>query len=527
MADVTGVNISENTWDNGLNQTKVIHIDTSLIDDSDAKTPVQVIATRMHPVLKKRGWQIKTNLLGQKSGRPYIQARLSRFAGEDEVSWNGGTRSGGGVVTGRKEQAHSVPYLTRISEKINQYVFGVEPTRDGIAVEVEQDITASGQSVNQFMAEGNNYLTAAGWYWIKVDAPMLEDEEISVQDKETRKIRPYWQNYSPLSVVDWMIDAQGNIQWVLTEEYDYIGVDPTKEATTEKFRRLWKPGEMTQFHFEKDDDGQFTGKIDEVETFDLSMSSEVSFILVGTISEKPHGFDTLESINRTIMDLESCNRQNFFNCVFPQRYFPSTMLDQIKNSARVDGEPSVTLNIGMDYPVFVDKDDIAPGVIMPDASSIKSMREELDALKFNMFEAVGLMLQQQSKQVASAEAKAWDFLDVKQVMKERSMIMEDAETKAVNLSKKWDESFEEWTPEYNKTFDVSNPEEDMKAIVLSQQMDITPTMERIRLRKTLDVFSRLGSGDISQDEAQEAISEIDVYQPKTFDLMPEPTSEDE
>ena len=137
------------------------------------------------------------------------------------------------------------------------------------------------------------------------------------------------------------------------------------------------------------------------------------------------------------------------------------------------------------------------------------------------------MLQKESKQVASAEAKAWDFLDVKQVMKERALILEDAEMKAVQMSKAWDTSFAEWQPEYNKAFDVSDPTADMQAIVLGQQMQLTPTMQKISLKKALDVLKRVGSGDIADEDIEEAMQEIAEFQPATFELLPEPTSEDE
>jgi hypothetical protein len=182
--------------------------------------------------------------------------------------------------------------------------------------------------------------------------------------------------------------------------------------------------------------------------------------------------------------------------------------------------------VGMDLPVWVDKDDVPPGIIMPDSASLKTISDDIERLKFNMFEAVGLMLQQQSKQVASAEAKAWDFLDVKQVMKERAKTLEGAETQAVELSMKWDSSFQGWIPEYNKSFDVTDPEADMKTIVLGQQMELPPSLRKISLKKALDVFKRIGAGDISDEDLEEAMNEIAEFQPATFEMLPEPEGEE-
>jgi len=111
------------------------------------------------------------------------------------------------------------------------------------------------------------------------------------------------------------------------------------------------------------------------------------------------------------------------------------------------------------------------------------------------------------------------------VMKERSMILEDAERKAIELSRQWDGNFPEWQPNYNKMFDVSDPEKDMKTIVLTQQMELPPTMQKIQQRKTLEVLERIGNGEIPEEERLQALEEIAAFQPQTFELLPEPTEE--
>ncbi len=526
MADYTGLNRQENSYKYGVPTSKFVKSEKPSNIPQDA-TPKKVIAKRINPALAVRQEQIAVNLLALESGRPYVDARLSRFAAEDKVDWEGGTRKDGSCSTGRLEQAHSVPYLPRISQKIKQYTLGVDPIRDGIDPLIEKDITNTGQSLNEFMADVNDFITATGWCWIKVDSPTMPEGDVSQEMKESQKLRPYWTVYSPLSVVDWYINAFGVIEWVLTEEYDYVAIDPLKPPQLSKFRRLWQPGQVTEYKYGTDNSGKPTSKIESVEVKSLSLKSVVPFFPVGTISGKPHGFDTLESINRTIMDLESCNRQNFFECVYAQLAVPAGMIQRIKDSYEVNTDEATSMVMGFKYPIEVPDGGFAPQYIMPDSSAIKGIREELQALKFNMFESVGLMLQQESKQVASADAKAWDFLDVQQVMKERATILEDAEEKAVELSKMWDSSFKEWTPAYNKTFDISDPKADMETIVLGQQMETTPTMQKIAMRKWVDVTKRIGSGDITPEELKDALQEIADFTPATFELLPEPTMEEE
>ena len=525
--DYTGLNRQENSFRYGTPTSCYIKSDEPANIPQDS-TPKNVIAKRINPVLAIRGHQIAVNLLGLESGRPYVEARLSRFAAEDKVDWEGGTRKDGSCSTGRLEQAHSVPYLPRIAQKINQYVLGVDPEREGIDEAVKKDITNTGLSINQFMAHVNNYVTAVGWCWIKVDAPAVPEGDVSQADKENKKLRPYWSVYSPLSVVDWYINSFGTVEWVLTEEFDYVAIDPIKPPVLSKYRRLWQAGTVTEYGYETSkESGKPTKKIVSVEVKPLSLKGVVPFFPVGDISAKPHGFDTLESINRTIMDLESCNRQNFFETVFPQMFVPEGLIERLKDAYDVNTDEATSMAMGFKYPIEVPVGGTTPGYIMPDSSAIKSIRGELSALKYNMFESVGLMLQQESKQVASAEAKAWDFLDVQQVMKERALILEDAETKAVELSKMWDASFSGWTPVYNKSFDISDPKKDMETIVLAQQLDLTPSAQRINMRKALGIVKRIGTGDVPEDEMKQALEEIAAFVPTTFEMLPEPTSEEE
>ena len=468
----------------------------------------KVIAERKHRTLKIREEQLGINLLGLYGGRPYVDARLSRFAGEDKTDWEGGTRSGdGSKITGRKQQAHVIPYLGRIAEKINQYVLGTPPKRDGLDAGIAADLSDEGESITEVMKTVNNYVTACRWCWIGIDAPaILPDRQLSQAEKEARKIRPYWTVYSPLKVVDWYIDKTGRLHWLLTETVDYIARTPLLPAVNIKYRRLWEPGRVTAFKYKPDD----PAKIIDAEEIDTTFG-KVPFIPVGTISEKPHRFDDLESINRSIMDLESCNRQNFFNTVFPQPYFPVSVLDTITNRFEVNAQEAVSMLMGFNYPVLLQEGDPTPGYIMPDSSAIGTMREELGKLRKELFDTVGLMLQQETRQVASAESKAWDFLDIQAVMKERAEILETAEAKAAELSHEFDAGFPAWKPEYNKDFDVSNFKDEIQAIVSTANMSMPDELQRFVLRKLFDRLNSLGGDKADEDERARILEAIEAF----------------
>jgi hypothetical protein len=183
---------------------------------------LKIIATRCNIDYACRQEQIGINILGWKGGQPYIEARLSRFAGESKLDWEGGTRDlDGSKITGRKSQSHVVPHLSRIVEKINQYVLGTSPLRNGLSPEIENLITTDGKSINQLMKSVSSLVTVAKWCWIGIDVP-ASGNPISIEEKQSMGIRPFWRVYNPLEIVDWYFDGLGNLKWVLTQTNESV-----------------------------------------------------------------------------------------------------------------------------------------------------------------------------------------------------------------------------------------------------------------------------------------------------------------
>lgn len=466
---------------------------------------LKIIATRENIDYTLRKDQIATNILGWKGGQPYIAARLSRFAGESKIDWEGGKRDlDSSIITGRKSQAHCVPHLNRIVEKINQYVLGVAPTREGLDKSIEDKITVDGKSVNGLMKEVSSLITVARYCWIGIDVPAIGNP-ISIAEKQSLNIRPFWRVYSPLEVIDWYFDGLGELEWLITQGTEYIAKSPYEAPVIVKIRRLWEKGKVTKFTF----DPKSEEKITSEEEVELSLQGRVPFVLVNEISPEPWSFDNLESINRTILDLESVSRQNYFNSVFPQLYLPSSVLDNIMGKYDCNAEAATSKLMSWSYPILCDKDDIQPGFIMPDASSLVTIREEIKSLRSELYDAVGLALQAETKQVASADAKAWDFLDIEMVMKERAEILQEAEQKCVNISKAWDKDFPEYTPIYNKKFSISNIKEEMETLIMAGNVSMPDEMTKMILRK---MFNKLTKGDeLSKEETQKVLDSIDVF----------------
>lgn len=465
---------------------------------------LKVVARRKHPTYAAREDQLRINLLALDGGRPYVDERLSRFAGESAIDWEGGARADGTPVTGRLEQAHCIPYPGRIADKISQYVFSQPVAREGADAEFTSDVTRDGESVEQFMRRVNDQVTACRWCWVAVDAPQFDAETTTVLQREANKLRPYWTLYDATQVVDWKIAADGTIEWLIVEDTVYSTSDPYTEGEEQKVRDLWEPGKRTRFYFKG-------SRVVRKEEFTFKLN-KVPFLLVGFTSPKPILFDSIESINRTIMDLESCSRQNFFERVFPQMYLPTGAVAAASRVWQVTESQAAEMIVGMSYPILVDKDDAMPGYVQPNAADLATIDTKVSQLKESMFECVGLMLRQESRAAQSGEAKAWDHLDAEAVLADRARQLEEVERKLAVLTNEWDSAIPAWDPQYSRSFDVADFAAGIQAVVQGAQVPQPAELARLGLKVLFQMYRKLNRMELSEEEIAEITEAIAAFE---------------
>ena len=492
-------------------------------------TPDDVIIYHRNAVYKARERQITINLLGLAGGRPYVNTRLSRYSGETEIDWVGGSRPDGSKATGRLQQTHAFPYLGRVSQKINQFVFQTHPDREGSDPVVVGDISRDSKSVNDIMREVSSLTFAAGWCWIMVDspAPKTDGEDFTVAEKDSGKIRPYWRVLSPLDVLDWSFDDRGELIYIKTQSWESDDSNPFVVPVPRRVVKLWTKGNCRKYTIvEKRDGRRRNGIHAEVEFVDIPMIDDkgntlkvVPFALAGDISAKPMAFDDLESINRTIMDMGSVDRANYFNCNYPQMVLPKSLIQTTMQNGYNNITDGIRLMLGFKYPIMLDKDDASPAYLTPDSSALKGGAEYTIQLKRELFEVVGMSVESSSRQVASGESKAWDFQDVAAVMQAKAETLEDAERRAVEISKAWDSSFEEWVPKYNREFDVGNFKDELSTLIMASNSNQPAGVLRMISAKIVDRLDRIGSP--TDEEVLKALNEeIGAWNPNDFQEQP-------
>jgi hypothetical protein len=469
--------------------------------------------TRKHPILSARGDQLDLNMKAAMGGKPYIEARLTRHPCESEVSWSGsaGSQFAPRGVQGRKDRGFYVNYAGRIAAKLNQYTVGPHVKRDGAGKIHLRDTTATGVDIHGFWERVGMFLTAGQWCWVHVDrsAPTLDPSSgqprpRSVAEAEASGDRVWWGVWSSTSVVDWKFDALGGVEWLITESSEYVSAGPAAPAKEMRVRTIWTKAGGVKLYIDP-------AKPDEVaESVPFAIpAGVVPFIPVGVPTTDPHWFDTVEHVCASILNLESCNHENLLQAVYPQMVLPSGVIDAAKDQAgSLNTQEAITIIKGLNNPIVEDAQHSGiTRYITPPKSELQAIPEEILRRRKELFDVVGLALARDSKQVESAESKAFDRLDVNAVLASRARELEEAEKKAVAMSMRLDPRFAEYAPVYPQEFDVSDLSAEMEALLGLNSMDLPSGARREVKKAAITLLSRIGR--IPRERVEELRAEAD------------------
>lgn len=480
--------------------------------------------TRKHIILEARSAQLVLNQLVLAGGAPYIEQRLSRLPFESETSWSGqgsswaSSKLGAGNLSsntsrgaggqGRKTRAFMVNYASRIAAKINQYVFATEVKRDGADKRFLADATRTGMSLNDLMRKVSQVITACRWCWIGVDRDPLPDSgPRSVAAKEASGDRVFWTIWDPNEVVDWHFDRQGKLTWAITEQVVYDNEDYRLPATKQMLRTIWRPGGGTRIWLQPDK----PDKVEREEEFTNS-AKVVPLVVAGLPSADAWWFDDVEAIQASLLNLDSVHNENLFQAVYPQLVLPAEILQSIAQALNISNEEALELVRGLSYPILEPTD--AAGLtryVIPPAEGLRSIPEEINRRRRDLFEVVGLaMSNPDTRQVASAEAKAWDHLDPEAVLRERAILLEEIEKKAIAVSKQLDVTFSEYSPEYGKSFDITDIQQDMQTLIGLGNLDLPFSGKKEVMRAAVELIDKMEG--IPNDRKQAIFDEIDAME---------------
>jgi hypothetical protein len=493
--------------------------------------------SREHRIYTARKQQLGYNLKAIGGGRPYIDLRLHRAPNESDLSWLGFSD----LMPGRKRRAYLLNDAGRIAAKINQYLFAKPASREGIDEAFRDDCTTTRLAVHQFWEMVSEWFTAGEWVWLHCDrgAPEMDASTgrprlKTLAERQAVGDRVYWSAYRSLDVVDWAFDLSGRLLWLLTSESRYENADPFTEPATKDLRVLWRRGQRgTGATWERWISGQ-KGDATQLAAGTVS-TTEIPFVLLGYPTDAAWWFDDVEMIQAELLNKDSQHSENLTRTVYPQLVIPASMAQSLEakliERTGMQGGARVTELVreiirGLDSPFIEDAEHNGlTRFLQPSAADLDAIPQHVQRLRKNLFDMAGLALfNRETRQVQSAEAKQFDHLDTAATLRNRAMLLQEAESKLVEMSVAIDSTFAAYEAVWPQDFDVPNTADDVAALTqVGNFAELTPTMRKQLLRtatRIMDNIERISDEDRAaiMEEIEALVEEADlIRRPFTYD----------
>ena len=471
-------------------------------------TEASKIKERINPILADRKAQIALNLKAKDGGFPYIKARLSRWPAESDASWEGDSDKD---ILPRVRRTDNIDYAKRIVEKMSQLVFSSEVERDGADEDFTKDVTTCGDSLMWMMSEACKYFLAAGWCWISVDrtggATDDDGNPLSVAQRMSNGDRVYWRLWSPLEVWDWKFDNDGLV-YIITHETGYIDEDPKIDRVRTETVTLYDREMITEYVWrDKADSGEENPTVTEMPN---PIPGQVNFVNIGTPSDGVCGFDSVELSQMVILNLNSSFNEILYKAAFPLMVLDIGIVSAMAQIRGIEDNEAMTMLKGIDVPILETSEFGGKSRYMEmDASAAKIIPDAIDKAWSRLTETKGVQILNPTltKMVQSSESKQIDMLDISTILSAVAQVIQEGESKAVELSQLFDSSFLAWMPVYPEEFKTSMPEEMAGALDKIPERPELPEMTRIKAKSELKVLEQISP--ISDDERKKVIDEIE------------------
>ena len=489
---------------------------------------MSILTSRRHTIMKARGEQLRLNELSVYGGRPYISARLWRAPNETDTSWDGDPQRG---IVGRKERTALVSDAARVANKINQYIFKTPAGRDGADDAFLKNCTGDGEGVHDFMQRVCLSITFGGWCWLQVDrAPLAEGESETEADKKPLK----WILWNAADISDWRIGEDGEIKWLIAMSNVYQNDDPRAEAKEGTLYTLYEKKEDGVYITEETDSK--VGMADLRTNYKIPGLKKIPFVLIGKPSARAWWFDDVENLQAQVLNLDSQHNETLTENVFPQMIVPTSLANSLEvklSEQNIDGKKVVALirelTLGRKIPIQESSEDKGISRYIMPTGDLKLLTDECTRKRALLFDMAGLALfNKESRQIQTAESKAFDQLDTNSTLGNRALLLQAAEAKLLELSQMFDKNFKVWEPKYPADFDVVDVAALAQALTqVANAPDKTPKMRRLIAKAVVRILKELAASIATDEEFDEALKEIDEHDFAEPTMLPNPFGDED
>lgn len=422
---------------------------------------------KTHPDYDKRAKEYQFFEEAYKGGREYIEgANLFQHGFEDADSF-----------TNRKMRAYYYNYCAPIVNAYNSFIYRQEIQRDYGDLESDPLFTLfkdncdkRGTAYTDFFPALSKWASVSGLRFLLVDKPpqVAETKAGEIEGK----LYPYFVHIDPQNVLDWGLDAFGNLKWIKIRESEADGDTFDAEGKDIEKYRIWYTDRWELWEIRKEGDEKKAIKTDEGE----HPVGEVPVIPVVHISEEPMcGFSLLNDIayvNRSLYNWCSLLDEILYRQTFSQLIMPEDTNTPI-------GDKRLGTQFGLGYP----KDsNFKPEFISPDASQAQVLITQIEKGVEEIYRLATLRGAIGVEEQSSGVARSYDFMITNNTLSDKAHNMESIETRALRMWAKWQDGAKvdpQVSVQYPLEFEISSLSEEIQNVISAKTLEISDRFEQV------------------------------------------------
>ena len=188
------------------------------------------LADRKHPLYTDNSdkWDLYRDSV--KGGDEFVNsANLFTHRLEDETDF-----------TERLTRAYYLNYCDVVPNIYNNYIFKEQVNRppDESLVYFRKSADGRGTNLSEFVKKVGFFSKIFGVMHVLVDMPPKTKNKITNAEAKQMNLNPYCSLVYPSQLVDWSLDANGNLNWVIISSVHYNDLDPAKEREVQTHYKL-------------------------------------------------------------------------------------------------------------------------------------------------------------------------------------------------------------------------------------------------------------------------------------------------
>ncbi len=397
------------------------------------------IFRREHPDHRKNREIWQRSMAAYSGGENYIRQALIQHVSEVDLEYQE-----------RLKRACYFNYPRKIAQLITQYIMAEDPERLRGNAELIEDFSRTGLRVNEVMRQLSTILNICGSAWLLIEMPAFDGKMDSARQR-AENIRPYAVALSPLEVVDYSYHSDGKLNWVLIKEEYFDNSSVFAEPVTLQRRRLWTRDEWQLF---EEQHGEV--KLIASGKHDLGVVPLIHVRENNTpVLNCSHWFEDVVRISDAILNNESEAQMNIIKQMFgllviSENFARGSRPARSENSANA-GKFSHVLARSAAIWESSEESGISR-YIAPNGAETTTIRSENQHLKAELFDVVGLTIIRETREVQSAESKAWDHQQICQFLLNRVDLLEQTEFAAWQIMHLYDPAIAIPQIVYNRDF---------------------------------------------------------------------------